>query len=120
MRLAVAQADRSRPRLMSGRGPPLPRREGWSEAEGPRGKPPASGAGMKAVRPFVARGGRITPGAYRACFPGFRIMKMTAATQMAIPTAIRAVSASPNSTVPIRMAVSGSNTPRTAVFVGPI
>ena len=47
-------------------------------------------------------------------------MKMTAATQMAMPTAIRAVKGSPNRSVPIRMAVSGSKTPRTAVLVGPI
>ncbi len=105
---------------MSGRGPPLPRREGWSEAEGPRGKPPASGAGMKAVRPFVARGGPNNPGNLPGLLPGLQDHEDDTATQMAIPTAIRAVSVSPNSTVPIRMAVSGSNTPRTAVFVGPI
>ena len=52
--------------------------------------------------------------------PGFRIMKMTAATQMAMPIAIRKVKGSPNSSVPMRMAVKGSNTPRTAVLVGPM
>jgi len=51
---------------------------------------------------------------------GFIIMNTTAATQMAIPIAILTVKASPNRSVPIKIAVSGSNTPRTAVFVGPI
>ena len=53
-------------------------------------------------------------------FPGFTIINTTAATQTAIPVAILAVSVSPNISVPIMIAVSGSNTPRTAVFVGPI
>jgi hypothetical protein len=47
-------------------------------------------------------------------------MNTTAATQMAISIAILTVKASPNRSVPIKIAVSGSNTPRTAVFVGPI
>ena len=51
-------------------------------------------------------------------FPGFTTIKTIAATQMAIPTAILAVKTSPNISVPIKIAVSGSNTPRTAVFVG--
>ena len=53
-------------------------------------------------------------------FPGFRIMNTTAATQIMIPTVIFIERGSLNSTVPIRMAVKGSKTPRTEVFVGPI
>lgn len=53
-------------------------------------------------------------------FPGFRIINTTAATQMAMPNAILSVMDSPNRSVPIRMAVSGSKTPRTDVFVGPM
>ena len=52
--------------------------------------------------------------------PGFRIMKTTAAMQMAIATDILGVKGSPYISVPIRMAVRGSKTPSTAVFVGPI
>ena len=47
-------------------------------------------------------------------------MKITAPTQMAIPTAIFKVKGSPNRAVPIRIAVSGSKTPRIEVFVGPM
>ena len=47
-------------------------------------------------------------------------MKITAPTQVAIPTAIFIVKGSPNRAVPIRIAVSGSKTPRIEVFVGPM
>ena len=43
-------------------------------------------------------------------------MKTTAPTHMATPTAIFGVRGSPNSTVPMSMAVRGSNTPRIDVF----
>ena len=47
-------------------------------------------------------------------------MKITAPTQVAIPTAIFIVKGSPNRAVPIRIAVSGSKTPRIEVFVRPM
>ena len=47
-------------------------------------------------------------------------MNTTAATQTRMPAAIFRLIGSPNITVPIRMAVSGSNTPRTEVLVGPM
>ena len=49
-------------------------------------------------------------------FPGFRIINTTAATQIATPSPILGVMDSPNRSVPISMAVSGSKTPRTEVF----
>ena len=53
-------------------------------------------------------------------FPGFTIMKTTAAMQMAMPRAIFVVRGSLKKRVPMRMAVRGSKTPRMAVFVGPM
>ena len=74
---------------------------------------------------FNTGGDKGNPGEARKHYyfleePGFRIMKTTAATQMTIPTTILPVKASPYTSVPIRMAVSGSNTRSTAVLVGPI
>jgi len=45
---------------------------------------------------------------------------MTAARQRVIPTSILGVIGSMKRTVPMSMAVTGSNTPRTDVRVGPI
>lgn len=47
-------------------------------------------------------------------------MNSTAAMQMAMPIRILGVIGSANISVPTSMPVSGSNTPKTAVFVGPI
>ena len=47
-------------------------------------------------------------------------MNVTAAVAIAIPTTIFGVRASPNTSVPTRMAVIGSNTPRTDALVAPI
>ena len=48
------------------------------------------------------------------------IMNVTAAIAMRMPVTIGAVSASPKTTVPTRIAVMGSNTPRTEAFVAPM
>ena len=47
-------------------------------------------------------------------------MKRTAARQRVMPMTMRVVMGSRKSSVPIRMAVTGSNTPRIAVRVGPM
>ena len=48
------------------------------------------------------------------------IMNVTATIAMTIPITILAVSGSPNMSVPTRIAVIGSNTPRTDAFVAPM
>ena len=53
-------------------------------------------------------------------FAGLRIMKTTAPIQTATPIPILTVKGSPNRSVPIIIAVRGSNTPSMEVFVGPI
>ena len=53
-------------------------------------------------------------------FRSLTTMNSTAAIQMAMPTRILAVIGSANISVPTSMPVRGSNTPKTAVFVGPI
>ena len=53
-------------------------------------------------------------------FAGLRIMKTTAPIQTATPIPILTVMGSPNRSVPIIIAVRGSNTPSMEVFVGPI
>ena len=60
------------------------------------------------------------PGKGQFCLPGLRIMKTTAPTQTAIPIPIFSVIGSPKRSVPIKIAVNGSKTPRMEVFVGPI
>ena len=47
-------------------------------------------------------------------------MKRTAARQRVMPMTMRGVMGSRKSSVPMRMAVMGSNTPRMAVRVGPM
>ena len=48
------------------------------------------------------------------------IMNITAMTAMDMPMTMFEVSASPNTRVPTRIAVIGSNTPSTEVFVAPM
>ena len=47
-------------------------------------------------------------------------MKVTAAIESNIPTTIGVVSGSPKANVPTNIAVTGSKTPSTLAFVGPI
>ena len=59
----------------------------------------------------------------RKVFYAFRSLttiNSTAAMQMAMPIKILVVIGSANIRVPTKMPVSGSNTPKTAVYVGPI
>lgn len=48
------------------------------------------------------------------------IINITAAIEIKIPTMIFVVNASPKTNVPMRIAVIGSNTPRTDALVAPI
>lgn len=48
------------------------------------------------------------------------IINITAAIEMKMPTMIFVVNASPKTNVPMRIAVIGSNTPRTDALVAPI
>ena len=53
-------------------------------------------------------------------FRSLTTMNSTAAIQMTMPIRILAVTGSANISVPTKIPVNGSNTPKTAVFVGPI
>ena len=48
------------------------------------------------------------------------IINVTATTEIKMPVMMFVVSASPNTTVPTRIAVIGSKTPKTEAFVAPI
>ena len=47
-------------------------------------------------------------------------MKRTAAMQMTMPARMFTVSGSPKTSVPTKIAVTGSKAPKTDVFVGPM
>lgn len=53
-------------------------------------------------------------------FPGFSVIKITDAMQMAMPQAIFPVKGPEKTRVPTSIAVMGSNTPSTEAFVGPM